>query len=56
VSPSTNIQMMGEIFNIVPSDKALLPWAAYALLLAYSCFERRSRSISNCCESEAMIL
>jgi uncharacterized membrane protein len=32
-----NIQMMGEIFNITPSDKALLPWAAYALLLAYLC-------------------
>jgi uncharacterized membrane protein len=32
-----NIQMMGEIFNITPSDKALLPWAAYAFLLAYLC-------------------
>jgi len=32
-----NIQMMGEIFNITPSDKALLPWAAYAFLLAYMC-------------------
>jgi uncharacterized membrane protein len=32
-----NIQMMGEIFNMTPSDKALLPWAAYAFLLAYMC-------------------
>jgi uncharacterized membrane protein len=31
-----NIVMLGQIFNITPSDKALLPWAAYALLLAYS--------------------
>ena len=30
-----NIVMLGQIFNITPSDKALLPWAAYALLLAY---------------------
>jgi uncharacterized membrane protein len=32
-----NIQMMGEIFNITSSDKVLLPWAAYAILLAYLC-------------------
>jgi len=32
-----NIQMMGQIFNITPSDQALLPWAAYAFLLAYLC-------------------
>jgi uncharacterized membrane protein len=32
-----NIQMMGEIFSITPSDKALLPWAAYGFLLAYMC-------------------
>ena len=32
-----NIAMLGQIFNITPSDKALLPWAAFALLLAYSC-------------------
>ncbi len=31
-----NIVMFGQIFNITPSDKALLPWAAFALLLAYS--------------------
>lgn len=32
-----NIAMLGQIFNITPSDKALLPWAALALLLAYAC-------------------
>lgn len=32
-----NVAMLGQIFNITPSDKALLPWAAYALLLAYAC-------------------
>ena len=32
-----NISMLGQIFNITPSDKALLPWAAYAFILAYLC-------------------
>lgn len=32
-----NIALLGQIFNITPSDKALLPWAVFALLLAYSC-------------------
>jgi uncharacterized membrane protein len=32
-----NIAMLGQIFNITPSDKALVPWAAFALLLAYTC-------------------
>ncbi|MEI8325148.1 MAG: DUF2157 domain-containing protein [Betaproteobacteria bacterium] len=31
-----NLLMLGQIFNISPSDKALLPWAALALLLAYT--------------------
>ncbi len=31
-----NLLMLGQIFNISPSDKALLPWAALALLLAYA--------------------
>lgn len=31
-----NLVMLGQIFNITPSDKALLPWAAYAFLLAYA--------------------
>ncbi len=32
-----DISMLGQIFNITPSDKALLPWAALAFLLAYTC-------------------
>jgi uncharacterized membrane protein len=32
-----NIAMLGQIFNITPSDRALLPWAALAFLLAYAC-------------------
>lgn len=32
-----DISMLGQIFNITPSDQALLPWAALALLLAYAC-------------------
>ena len=32
-----NLSMLGQIFNITPSDRALLPWAALALLLAYAC-------------------
>ena len=32
-----NVSMLGQIFNITPSDKALLPWAAYAFILAYLC-------------------
>ncbi len=35
-----NISLLGQIFNITPSDKALLPWAGLALLLAYSCNAR----------------
>ena len=32
-----NVAMLGQIFNITPSDKALIPWAGLALLLAYAC-------------------
>jgi uncharacterized membrane protein len=32
-----NLAMLGMIFNIAPSDKALLPWAALAFLFAYTC-------------------
>ena len=31
-----NLVMLGQIFNITPSDKALLAWAAYGFLLAYA--------------------
>ena len=32
-----NVVMLGQIFNITPSDQALIAWAAFAFLLAYSC-------------------
>lgn len=32
-----NISMLGQIFNITPSDNALIVWGALAFLLAYSC-------------------
>jgi uncharacterized membrane protein len=32
-----NLSLLGSSFNITPSDKALLTWAAFALLLAYTC-------------------
>lgn len=35
-----NIHLLGQIFNITPTDNALLCWAAYALLLAYACNAR----------------
>lgn len=35
-----NISMLGQIFNIAPSNQALLVWALYALLLAYACHAR----------------
>jgi uncharacterized membrane protein len=31
-----NIALLGRIFNITPSDNALLPWAALAFVLAYT--------------------
>jgi len=32
-----NIAMLGEIFNIAPSDRAFLVWGVFAVLLAYAC-------------------
>lgn len=32
-----NISMLGQIFNITPSDNAFIVWGAFAFLLAYSC-------------------
>jgi uncharacterized membrane protein len=31
-----NIAMLGQIFNITPTDNALVPWALFAFLLAYA--------------------
>ncbi|EQM70616.1 DUF2157 domain-containing protein [Pseudomonas tohonis] len=35
-----NLVMLGQIFNITPSDRAFLAWGAFALLLAYGCDAR----------------
>jgi len=32
-----NIALLGQVFNLYPSQNVLLLWAAYALLLAYAC-------------------
>ena len=35
-----NIVMLGQAFNLTPSDNALIAWAALAFLLAYACDSR----------------
>ncbi|MDH1264553.1 DUF2157 domain-containing protein [Pseudomonas sp. GD03944] len=35
-----NLVMLGQIFNITPSDKALVPWGLLSLILAYQCRQR----------------
>lgn len=35
-----NLAMLGQIFNITPSDKAFLAWAAFAFIMAYACDAR----------------
>jgi uncharacterized membrane protein len=30
-----NITVLGDVFNVTPSQKAFLPWAAFAFILAY---------------------
>ncbi len=44
-----NLVMLGQIFNITPTDRALLPWAALALLLAYACDLRLLLAAGICC-------
>lgn len=44
-----NLVMLGQIFNITPTDNALLPWAALAFLLAYSCDLRLLLAAGICC-------
>ena len=44
-----NLVMLGRIFNITPTDKALLPWAALAFLLAYCCDLRLLLAAGICC-------
>ena len=44
-----NIAMLGQIFNITPSDKALLVWGAMAFLLAYACDLRLMLAVGLLC-------
>ena len=44
-----NLTMLGQIFNITPSDRALIPWAALAFLLAYACDLRLLLAAAICC-------
>jgi hypothetical protein len=44
-----NVSMVGQIFNITPSDKAFLAWAAYAFLLAYLCELRLLLAVALLC-------
>jgi uncharacterized membrane protein len=44
-----NLVMLGQIFNITPTDRALIPWAALAFLLAYSCDLRLLLAAGICC-------
>jgi uncharacterized membrane protein len=44
-----NLVMLGQIFNITPTDRALIPWAALAFLLAYACDLRLLLAAGVCC-------
>lgn len=44
-----NMTMLGQIFNIAPTDTVLLPWAALAFLLAYVCDLRLLLAAGICC-------
>ena len=44
-----NLYMLGQIFNITPTDKALLPSAALAFLLAYRYDLRLLLAAGICC-------
>jgi uncharacterized membrane protein len=44
-----NVAMLGQIYNITPTDRALLPWAALAFLLAYTCDLRLLLAAGICC-------
>lgn len=44
-----DLVMLGQIFNITPTDRALLAWAALAWLLAYACDLRLLLAAGICC-------
>lgn len=44
-----NLYMLGQIFNVTPSDTVLLPWATFAFLLAYRYDLRLLLAAGICC-------
>jgi len=44
-----NLVMLSQIFNITPTDRALIPWAVLAFLLAYACDLRLLLAAGICC-------
>lgn len=44
-----NLSMLGQIFNITPTDNALVPLATLAFLLAYTCDLRLLLAAALCC-------
>lgn len=44
-----NVILLGEIFNVTPTNHAILPWAALAFLLAYTCDLRLMLAVGICC-------
>lgn len=44
-----DVIMLGQIFNITPSDKALIPWAVLAFLFAYVCDLRLLLAVGMLC-------
>ena len=44
-----NVAMLGQIFNVAPTDNALIVWAALAFLLAYACDLRLLLAAGICC-------
>ena len=44
-----DLVMLGQIFNITPTDRALLAWAALAFVLAYACDLRLLLAVGICC-------
>ncbi len=44
-----NLVMLGQIFNITPTDRALIPWGALAFLLAYAFDLRLLLAAGICC-------
>lgn len=44
-----NLTLLGQVFNVTPSDKALVPWAVLAFVLAYYCRQRLLLAVGILC-------